>query len=128
MNNSIKCKCKKKTFVRGYIYKLTVGPYYYIGLTDTTIKNRYSAHKTSCFNKRENEKTEIKYNSKIYKTIRKELCRITGKSITEINQKDFEKYVLVEEVADVDSSREDLKILETLLINKNDKLSLNSIN
>ncbi len=124
MNNSVKCKCEKKTFVRGFIYKLTIGPYYYIGLTDTTIDTRYSCHKKDCFYRKET----TKYNSKIYKTIRNELCKITKKSIDKIIQKDFKNYVLVNQIAVINTSREDLKALETELINLNNPWCLNSIN
>ncbi len=123
MKNSVKCKCKKKKFSRGFIYKLIIGPYYYIGLTDTTINTRYSGHMVSCFN----EKKSIRYNSKIYKIIREELCRITKKSIDNIIQKDFKKYVLVKQVKIVKTSREDLKTLESELININNNWCLNSI-
>jgi len=119
MNNCVKCECKKKIFVRGFIYKITIGPYYYIGLTDTTIKKRYINHKNDCFGGIDN--------SKKYKIIKKELCRITRKSIDEIKE-DFNKYVVIKQIAVINTSREDLKSLETELINLNNPSCLNSIN
>ena len=82
---------------------------------------------TDCFNKKD-KKGLLKYNSKIYKTIRKELCRIMGKSIDEIKKKDFKKHVLVEELAVVNTNKKDLKTLETTMINLKDDWCLNSIN
>ena len=127
MNNNVRCECRKKTFIKGYIYKLIIGPYYYIGLTDTTIKNRYRAHKSNCFNKRKKRKTELTYNSKVYKSIRKELSKITKKQISDIIQTDFQKYVLVKQVAVINTSRKDLKLLESQLINLNNDWCLNSV-
>ncbi len=128
LRNSVKCDCKKPTFVRGFIYRLTIGNYWYIGLTDTTINTRYSCHVSDCLNKRETTKTELKYNSKIYKGIRKELCRITGKTIDKITRKDFRKHVIKKQEMRIDTNKKDLKAAETLLIDKKDKWSLNSIN
>lgn len=127
MNNSIKCKCEKKIFVRGFIYKLTIGCYYYIGITDTTIKIRYLCHNNSCFNKR-NKKCELTYNLKLYRIIRKELYRLTKKSINDITSKDFKKYVKIKQVTVIYTSREDLRKLESKLINLDNPSCLNSRN
>lgn len=68
------------------------------------------------------------YKTKKCKRIRKELCRITRKSIGKITRKDFEKYVVIKQVAVIDTSRENLKSLETELINLKNNWILNSIN
>ena len=122
MNNSVNCECEKKPFVRGYIYGLTIGYYWYIGLTTITLENRYGGHKKSCFYNKE----ITKYNSKIYKNIREELCRITKKSIDSITKEDFIKYVLQEQLAVINTSYEDLKSLESKLINVNNHWCLNT--
>ena len=104
------------------MYKLTIGSYYYIGITDTTIRNRYSGHKRSCFNRR--KKT---YHQKIYKTIRKEMCRILKKTVSQLTKKDFSNLVIVKQVAVINTSRKDLLSLERELINLNNVWCLNSI-
>jgi len=120
--NSIKCKCDKKVFVKGFIYKLTIGPYYYIGLTDTTIRTRYAGHKKSCFNR-----SKQTYKSKKYRIIREQLCRILKKSVGQLTKQDFEDHVKVSQVAVVKTSRADLKALESMLINLDNELCINSI-
>jgi len=122
-NNSVKCKCKRKVFVKGFVYKLTINEYYYIGITDTTMRTRYSGHKKDCFNK-----TKNKYHSKIYRIIREQLCKITGKSVGKLTKEDFDKYVIQKQVAVVNTSRADLKSLESELINLSNCWCLNSIN
>ena len=57
MNKSYLCNnCQKKQFTCGYIYKLKINHihnrFFYIGITDTTLKLRYSSHVRACFNTR----------------------------------------------------------------------------
>ncbi len=124
--NRVKCKCKKKIFVEGFIYRLSIGCYWYIGMTDCTIDIRYSCHITSCFNKRAKKETELRYNSKIYKTIREELCRITGKSIDKLTRNDFKEHVKKEQCGHVETNKKDLKVLETSMIDKKNEWCLNN--
>lgn len=120
--NCVRCqKCKptiKKTFKIGYIYKLMIGPYYYIGITSCTMKTRYNQHKKSCFNKRKNI-----YKSKLYSTIRDYIKHNESKSCKSL----FEKYVIQKQVAIIDTSWDDMKRIESELINLNNEFCLNSI-
>ena len=107
-----------KTY-KGYVYKITIGPYYYIGITDTTIKCRYSKHKKTCFNR-----VKKSYHQKVYKVIREYLKHKTG----HINKEDFNKYVNIKKVTEIYTNRYDLKRLETMLINLKNDWCINSIN
>jgi hypothetical protein len=70
IRNSYQCThCYRREFSRGFIYKLKLdfpnNNFFYIGLTERTLKARYNGHMKSCFNTRKSE-----YHSKKYVIIR----------------------------------------------------------
>ena len=107
-----------KTFTIGYIYKMTIGDYFYYGITDTTLRTRYNQHKKSCFNKRKQT-----YHSKKYKVIREYIKKKEERTPT---KEDFDKYVKQKLVATITTSKKDLKKLESELICLNNPWCLNS--
>lgn len=109
----------KKTFKRGFVYKLTIGDYFYIGITNTLLSTRYNQHRDSCF-----KRCKGCYHMKKYKYIRDYIRKKEGRTP---NKNDFKKYVKQKLVATLYTSREDLKKLESELICLDNPFCLNSV-
>ena len=97
-----------------YIYKLVIGnditkSYHYIGRTNK-LNVRYLSHKKSCYNR-----SKKSYHRKVYKKIRE----------LGIKKDNFKEYVKMRLVAT--DTKENIRKLERLLINKEHSYNLNMI-